>query len=549
MQINLNVSLYVLAIFSALFFQGCGGGTSTGNNPTQQQVIEDGPVIRLNSSNIIVKEPVAVDSILINERKHISLSAGVKQKLHFTNNQNVTWSSNNPAVQIDTLGYLFAPEDKLGAQSQAVITATPSVGNAVTCNVTIVKWQANLSSLTIEATPSNIGNLITKDGSTLYVSSGPNLYSSTNGLQNIQLVTNNFPTADWRQFLIKTDYSHYLRSGNALYETGRSFANYQEIATNMPNGRATEHPGLKHAFAYDVDNRYIYAGEYTLDKNNMHSVYRGTVSPTGLKEWQKVYEFDSANTNSVNSVLHIHVVTVDPYTGNVWIGTGDNDNESRLYYSKDHGASWELFAIGAQYFRILSMWFTEDYVYWNTDSDSENQVISRVKRTKMINNLTPRLESGQTKAGVRYFVYKSNTGLQEGRIYDNLNITLNAENIVYAIDDPQYDYREVVAELTNGSHWYHMWVKDDKGEDLVIMSAAPEGEKRDQRARLFGIKEKNDTTVDVQELFSFGEDLSNPYSTHMQFEPGFQDDDGYIYFQGRSTKNRIYKTKLHWKDR
>ncbi len=319
----------------------------------------------------------------------------------------------------------------------------------------------------------------------------------------------------------------------------------------MPNGHATEHPGLKHAFAYDIDNKYIYAGEYTLDSNNMHSVYRGTVSPTGLKEWQKVYQFDSAGSNSVNSVLHIHVVTVDPYTGTVWIGTGDNDNESRLYYSKDHGETWNLFAIGAQYFRILSMWFTQDYVYWNTDSGIETQVVSRAKRTDMNNkDLTPRLESGQTKAGVRYFVYKTNGVLPTaGTIYTESQARqLSLNNIVYAINDENYDYREVVAELANGSHWYHMWVKDDNDEDLVIMSAAPEGEKRDKRARLFGIKEKSNGSVDVQELYSFGKASSRPYSTHMQFEPGFQDDDGFIYFKGRATDHRIYKTKLHWTD-
>ena len=81
-------------------------------------------------------------------------------------------------------------------------------------------------------------------------------------------------------------------------------------------------------------------------------------------------------------------------------------------------------------------------------------------------------------------------------------------------------------------------------EDLVIMSTAPEGTQRDDRARIFGIKEKSDGTVDVQELFSYG----TASTSHMQFEPGFQDDDGYIYFKGRATEYSVYKTRLHWKD-
>ncbi len=485
-------------------------------------------------------------------KEHISLTVGIKERFILPNGKQATWSSNSDFVKVDQNGTIYAQEDKLGNESQAIITAIPIDGSdEVRTNITIVNWNSNFSSLAIELTPDGIGELITKDGSTLYTSAGPNLYSSTDGLKTKSRV-GDFPSAEIQTpVIIKTPYSHYLRVDNKIFETN-NYVDYSEILTTQPSGQATEHPGLNHMFAYDVDSGYIYAGEYTLARDNRHSVYRGKVNNLGLKEWKKIFEFDSVNENSVNSVYHIHTVVVDPYTGNVWIGTGDSDSESRLYYSDDHGESFKLFAIGAQYYRILSMWFTKDYIYWNTDSDTEKQVISRVKRSDMVDHeLTPRLESGQTKEGVKYYVYKSDGSLPSGvgNTYIETNPhTLNKENIVYAVDDPEFNYRKIVAELENGSHWYHLWVKDNKGEDLLLMNAAAEGEKRDKRGRVFGLKEREDGSVDVQELLSISPATDRATSHYVQLVPSFQDDEGYIYFRGRETKHMIYKTKLQWRD-
>ncbi len=508
-------------------------------------------------------EPAISEPIIINEREHISLTAGIKQKLRFTNDKEVTWSSNNLAIIVDQLGNIYAKDDKFGTNARAIITATPKDGSvAVSCPVTIVKWHANLSSLDIEASPLGVGALISNNGSTLYYTAGPNIYSSEDGMQTSQPAGTYPSTNTWTPYLIKTPYSHYLRIGNEMYETDENLMNITEILTNESSGltHSTEHPGLKHAFAYDVENKYIYAAEYTVENDNRHAVYRVTVDNLGLKNWTKVFEFDSVIENTVNSVRHIHVVTVDPYTGHVWVGTGDTNGESRLYYSETGNPnSFKLFAIGSQYYRILAMWFTKDYIYWNTDSGNVKQVISRIKRTDHDNRgeLTPKLATENTKVGVNYYVYKSNSGLQVGSIYtETIAHTLNTDNVVYAIDDPAYDYREVVAELANGSHWYYMKVKDDKGKDTIIMStsaetssAYKESMNRDSRGRIFGIKEKIDGSVDVQELVSIGTLNSGPNAHYVQLVPGFQDDDGYIYFRGRETEHQVYKAKLYWKDK
>jgi hypothetical protein len=532
--------LKLLSSLAIVSFVGCGGGDSSNSTISIDS--------HLKSKRISLNQTVKQDT-------YISLTAGVKEQL-IVSGKEVTWSSNNQNVTVDQDGFIFAKEDKLGSSSQAIISATPKDGSAIIkCYVTIVGWRANLSTLTIEDKPKDISDLLTSEGNKLYFTSGSSIYSSTDGMKTRQKVSD-FPAAQDTPYLIKTPYSHYLRIDNKMYEANKALTNFEEILTDTSadSGHATDHKSLRHAFAYDVENRYIYAGEYTTDSSNVHAVYRGQVSPTGLKKWKKILEFDSASDDTLNSVLHIHVVTVDPYTGTLWIGTGDSDSQARLYYSTDHGESFNLFAIGAQYYRILSMWFTKDYIYWNTDSESEKQVVSRVKRTDHKNKgeLTPRLTSGTTKVGVKYYVYKSEEDYfpaSRNALYiESTPRKLSSDNIVYPVNDPSYNYREVVATLDNGSHWYHLWVKDNNGDDVVLMNSAAEGEKRDKRARVFGFKERSDGSVDVQELLSIGTPNSGPLSHYVQTVPVFQDGEGFIYLQGRETKDRIYKTKLNWID-
>ncbi len=545
--------LKIITFFIAISLIGCGGNdtkpkekiqgkeTPDTETPTNQPQVTITPQEEHNRSYLIPKE-------------HLSLAVGTKERLIVDDNKKVSrWSSNNPAVEVDAKGYIYAKEDKRGEDARAIVTATFTDGSSASCNITIVDWRTNLSTLTIVSNPRD-GELIgKKDDGTLLISAGPSLYASTDGWKTSKRV-GDFPSAiEQTPILLKTPYKYYLRSDANIFDSS-DMINYSEILTQTSLEKATDHPGLNHAFAYDPIDDYIYAGEYTVgETSNGHSVWRGKIGlTTGITGWKKVLEFDSLQDATTNTVKHIHATVVDPYTGNVWVGTGDSDAHSILYYSDDNGESFKLFAIGSQKYRILAMWFTKDYIYWNTDSDYEDQLISRVKKSDHKNRgeLTPRLETGETKVGVKYYVYKNggNLPVGEGRVYTETQARALQGNIVYAVDDPKYDYRETVATLANGSHWYYGWYKDSKGEELVIMSAAAEGEKRDSRARLFGIKELKDGSVDVQELHSIASSTNRATSHYVQLTPGYQDDEGYIYFRGRETKHMIYKMKLDWKD-
>ncbi len=437
-----------------------------------------------------VNEPKAI------ECSDMSLSVGIREKIKSNENADIIWESNNTAVTVDSNGYIFAKNDTLLTNnSQALVTGVYTDNSAtIKCNITVVNWRANLSKLEIEKNSNEIyqksgyflGEILLKDGQDIYFSAANNLYKSSDGLNSITRV-GSIPASKWGSInLIKTKYGYYLKVDDKIYKSNNLSSGFIEVASTDSNS-------LRHAFVYDEKSGYLYAGDYTLDHNATKSIYRGKVTPSGLQNWKKIFTFDSYTNNSSNSVYHVHVVTVDPYTGNVWIATGDDDEHSKIYYSTDHGESFTLFKSGSQQFRTLSIWFTKDYIYWNTDSASANQVISRVKRT-------------------------------------NLNKV------------------EIVAELANGSHWYHTWVKDNQGEELVLMSASAEGKKRDLHARVFGIKERHDGSVDVQELLLIKPKKGSLMPEFVQLTPILQDDEGYIYLRGRETDAMVYKAKLTWID-
>jgi len=287
------------------------------------------------------------------------------------------------------------------------------------------------------------------------------------------------------------------------------------------------------------------------------------VNIDGTQEWKEILNFASITEykkdNSIlTSARHIHIVTVDPYTGHLWVGTGDEDIHSKILFSTDYGESFQILGMGSQEWRTLSIWFTKNYIYWNMDSH-EPQKIFRIPRAKIKNNkmITPILNSGFTKAGVKYLVIKQSEPqhfpVGVGKLYTETEVRkLDNDNQVMALNDKEYDYREIVAELVNGAQFNYCWAKDQNNEDLVIMGAAPEGNLRDMQGRVFGIKEKSDGSVQVQELISLrAKNLKADYQINMftQLVPLFQDNSGAIYFKSRNLNwTGIYKMKLKWKD-
>jgi len=491
------------------------------------------------------------------DTSYISLTVGRPYQLSLNTKKPVVWHSHNKNVSISKEGVLLANKDFLGKDSQALVTAVDGKGKIIQeYKITIVNWVANQSKLElIKRLPDY--HILAYYENTIYFCIGSSLYKTQDSFKTRKKITKlPFLPASGFPMLI-SDYGNFLIGEHRIFWS-KDLTHWEKVYEMQMHGNIN-------MFDYYIDKMsnkcYVFAGEYSCNPNDRHKVYRGIVNIDGTQEWKEILTFNSITEykkdNSIlTSARHIHIVTVDPYTGNLWVGTGDEDIHSKILFSPDYGETFQILGMGSQEWRTLSIWFTKDYIYWNMDSH-EPQKIFRIPRMKFTDNkvITPILNFGFTKPGVNYLVIRQNKQkhfpVGVGKIYtETEKRKIDDENQVMALNDKEYDYREIVAELVNGAQFDYCWVKDQNNEDLVIMGAAPEGNLRDMQGRVFGIKEKSDGSVQVQELLSLrAKNLKADYQINMftQLVPLFQDNSGAIYFKTRNLSwSGIYKMKLKW---
>ena len=492
-------------------------------------------------------------------RNHISLKIGSQHKLEckFPDKQ-VVWYSNNPNIQVDSTGMLSATAKAFGVGARAIITATSLVENVTeTWYVTLVDWQTNLSKLEVIATlPAD--QILGADDQSIYFTLGDERMATFDDFQTSHILCT-LPNSRVTPPLLFTPFGYFIRCGQTIYRS-------KDLLTWTPSFKLMK-VGLPSTLTYYWDEKtltgYVYAGEYSVRPMHRHSLYRGVFPSSGKESWEKILEFSSIKQWQEDRTLsdaarHLHIVVIDPYTGHLWVGTGDSNPHCKMMYSDDKGDSFRLVGMGDQSWRTLSIWFTEQYLYWSMDTPAP-QSIWRIPRSKFTENgfwpeLTPELSAGHTKIGLRYLVTKNETSehfpVSIGRVYTETQARqLSTQNSVRVLDDKAYNYREEVVKLFNGSLWYHSWVKDDKGEKLVLLGGSPEGCLRDYRGRVFGIKECSDSSVDVQELFSMHSvkpDIYDEDTRYTKLLNFVQSPSGIIYFDGQNTPHKIYKTNLRW---
>jgi hypothetical protein len=127
------------------------------------------------------------------------------------------------------------------------------------------------------------------------------------------------------------------------------------------------------------DHGAFYYGEYFRnEQRGPVFVYR---SLDDGRSWEGIYRFTSGE------IRHIHSLQMDPYSKSLWITTGDNDQECMIGYFIEKGEGVTLYKVGSgsQKWRAVSLLFTEDEVFWGTDSPENQNYIYRLEK-KNINS-------------------------------------------------------------------------------------------------------------------------------------------------------------------
>ncbi len=114
--------------------------------------------------------------------------------------------------------------------------------------------------------------------------------------------------------------------------------------------------------------------------------------------------------------------------------------------------------------------------------------------------MSQRITTGYAKSNVLYYIdklkdYKYNfwTGSQafaDDIVWGNPKLLLNEDNSFISLNDPDFDYREVVASLPNSSLWGNTTIFDNKGDNVTIIPMNNKERGIYDRPRVFGIKEK-----------------------------------------------------------
>lgn len=470
--------------------------------------------------------PRSDGNVGILKNRWLSLTSGMKEKLHSNISDSLTWASSDTSVV---------------SLVNSVVTAR-SVGNASvyvsniagdlhdTCTVTVVPWIASITDLSPGLVFPNMRLLSMKDD-TLYMqgTGGGNgwseVYFYKKGMTSPRLL-GNFPSTvssgtDAEPFLA-TSFGNFILAKRESVDSPRKI--YQLFPETQTNALVYDsfppipaHPNYSYVMrqGWDYDNfGNIYMGEYNINPvdNYQIKIFKG--SNFG-KSWDPVYTFPPRDSGgNAGGIRHIHGCQVDPFTDDIWITTGDVDVASRIYYNTNHFLPdssgkiiLNLLGVGSQEFRVVSMAFTEDYIYWFMDAPCVDQKIFRVRRSDSYPTLYPSTPNDS-------------------------------------------DYRELVGIIKDKPFYHNITYRDTGGTTILVGSVYEDAalygcafREVDDRSRIIGVKENADHSFQIQEVLS--QPASQRYSTIM---PVGTSSDGYIYFDAQEADGRhsVYNARYLW---
>jgi hypothetical protein len=86
--------------------------------------------------------------------------------------------------------------------------------------------------------------------------------------------------------------------------------------------------------------------------------------------------------SQISDIRHIHGIFFDPFEELFWMTTGDLDSECFIWKSKDL-SSFEKVIGGSQKYRAVHLIFTENSIYYGSDSPSEKNYLYRLDRSNL----------------------------------------------------------------------------------------------------------------------------------------------------------------------
>ncbi len=119
---------------------------------------------------------------------------------------------------------------------------------------------------------------------------------------------------------------------------------------------------LKNGLCYDHASNSLYFGEYRCRRAGPVRIFRGRDDG---RTWSECYRF------SPNRIRHIHSITSDPYSGRLYVCTGDADHECGLFYTDDEFRTLHCLGSGDQGWRMVSLLPVGGELVWGSDAGGD----------------------------------------------------------------------------------------------------------------------------------------------------------------------------------
>jgi hypothetical protein len=189
------------------------------------------------------------------------------------------------------------------------------------------------------------------------------------------------------------------------------------IVSKLKNHRNVLHNSIA------VTKEGIFFGEY--GPNSKRKKIPIWASYDDGRNWKIIYNFSN------NSIKHVHGVYNDPFENNLWITTGDFDNECYLFkVPKKNFNNIIKYGDGSQQWRAVSLFFKKKYVIWGMDSPLQTSYL------QIFNRKTNELKKGRSFPGPVWYskMFSDQSGILQTSVEIGMGVKSNFSSLFYSKD-------------------------------------------------------------------------------------------------------------------
>lgn len=290
-----------------------------------------------------------------------------------------------------------------------------------------------------------------------------------NSLMGIVSLSKRFTRAEITKYYMLKDGTELCIARKGIFRKAKDESAFTKVFNVVRGSRPMN-------ICEDIDG-CIYFGEYfaNMEKQAVH-IYKS--ADAGLS-WSVCYTFPDGNIN------HVHGIFMDPFTKQMWLATGDRENECMIGYTNDGFKSFTEVFRGGQEYRTCVLFFYKDFIVFGTDSQYQQNELKKFNRNTLeithlqnvqgpvirgaqfgdISMISTDVEPSEVNKDKNAYVWITRDGLQWEKLChaekDRLNPTLFQFGV---FDLPQYapDYKGNKVYVTGKA------VKGCGGDTLVF---------------------------------------------------------------------------------